>query len=186
MTTRSLWGRVFVGGSIREQMLITIEDGQIGEIREFAQAPADATRISDLIVPGFVDVHVHGGDGADFMDGSDEAVARVAAFHARNGTTALAATTLSGSREAIRDAVAAIARVAPLRPPDAAEICASGTSRPAVTARRSSRTPIGFCCATRNSGDACRTSAASATSRTFRPARVQRMSSHSTPARETW
>src|SRR5437773_11606325 len=108
MTLR-LWGRAFVGGSIRDRTLITIEDGQIAEIREFAQAPSDATVVQDLIVPGFVDVHVHGGDGADFMDGAEEAVARVSSFHARNGTTALAATTHSGSRSDLRVAVHCIA-----------------------------------------------------------------------------
>ena len=79
MTTQRLWGRAFVGGSIRERTLITIEDGQIGEIGEFAQPPADATRIADLIVPGFVDVHCHAfqralrgrSGGADFWGWRD-------------------------------------------------------------------------------------------------------------------
>src|ERR1700737_3498265 len=121
--TQRLWGRAFVGGSIRERTLITIEDGQIAEIREFAQAPSDATVVTDLIVPGFIDVHVHGGDGADFMDGADEAAGRVSSFHARNGTTALAATTLSGSRADLRAAVTSIAR-ASKSSRQTAEICA--------------------------------------------------------------
>jgi len=135
MTTQRLWGRAFVGGSIRERTLITIEDGQIGEIREFAQAPADATRINDLIVPGFIDVHVHGGDGADFMDGADEAVGRVSSFHARNGTTALAATTLSGSRADLRSAVASIAR-ASKSARQTSEICAIHLEGPYISAKR--------------------------------------------------
>ena len=135
MTTQRLWGRAFVGGSIRERTLITIEDGQIGEIREFAQAPADATRIADLIVPGFIDVHVHGGDGADFMDGADEAAGRVSSFHARNGTTAMAATTLSGSRADLRAAVASIAR-ASKSARQASEICAIHLEGPYISAKR--------------------------------------------------
>ena len=130
-----LWGRAFIGGSIRERMLITIEEGQIGEIREVAQAPSDATVTHDLIAPGFIDVHVHGGDGADFMDGAEEAVARVSSFHARNGTTALAATTLSASRSDIRQAVTTISRVSHSSR-QAAEVCAIHLEGPYISAKR--------------------------------------------------
>lgn len=47
-----------------------------------------------LVLPGFMDLHVHGGDGFDIMEGG-EALARVAALHARHGTTALLATTMT-------------------------------------------------------------------------------------------
>jgi N-acetylglucosamine-6-phosphate deacetylase len=133
--TQRLWGRAFVGGSIRDRLLITVEDGQIAEIREFAQAPSDATVVTDLIVPGFIDVHVHGGDGADFMDGADEAAGRVSSFHARNGTTALAATTLSGSRADLRAAVTSIAR-ASKSSRQTAEICAIHLEGPYISAKR--------------------------------------------------
>src|SRR5205823_4449003 len=56
-----------------------------------------------------IDVHVHGGDSADFMDASAEGNARILAFHARHGTTALMATTLSASRHDLQAAVEAIA-----------------------------------------------------------------------------
>jgi N-acetylglucosamine-6-phosphate deacetylase len=46
------------------------------------------------IVPGFIDVHVHGGSGFDTMDGAD-GVRGLARFHARHGTTALLATTIT-------------------------------------------------------------------------------------------
>ncbi len=133
--TQRLWGRAFVGGSIRDRTLLIIEDGQIAEIREFAQAPSDATVISDLIVPGFIDIHVHGGDGADFMDRADEAAARIASFHARNGTTALAATTLSGAHADLHEAVMSIARVS-RSSRKAAEICAIHLEGPYISAKR--------------------------------------------------
>ena len=44
------------------------------------------------LAPGFVDLHVHGGDGADFMDGSAEAFRTVCRCHARHGTTSLTPT----------------------------------------------------------------------------------------------
>src|SRR5579872_5881583 len=130
-----IWGRAFIGGSIRNRTLITIEDGQIAEIREAQQPPEDALVTHDLIVPGFVDLHVHGGDGADFMDGAEEAAARVSSFHARNGTTAMAATTLSGSSSDLRVAVAAIARVSRSQR-QASEICGIHLEGPYISAKR--------------------------------------------------
>lgn len=54
-----------------------------------------------IVAPGFVDIHVHGGDGSDFMDGTLEAFATICACHARGGTTALLPTTVASSVEAI-------------------------------------------------------------------------------------
>jgi N-acetylglucosamine-6-phosphate deacetylase len=45
------------------------------------------------LAPGFVDLHVHGGAGADFMDGTEEAFRTACAAHARHGTTSLLPTT---------------------------------------------------------------------------------------------
>ena len=107
---RRLWGQAFVDGRVQERTLLTIDGDQIVDVAVVNQPPHDCETTHNLIAPGFIDVHVHGGDGADFMDGADEAVGRVTAFHARNGTTALAATTLSGSRADLRNAVNSIAR----------------------------------------------------------------------------
>lgn len=49
------------------------------------------------IVPGFVDLHVHGGGGADCMDGA-AALRTMARLHARHGTTSLLATTMTAPR----------------------------------------------------------------------------------------
>ena len=43
------------------------------------------------VLPGFVDIHVHGGGGASFTDGDGEQAGRAAEFHARRGTTSLVA-----------------------------------------------------------------------------------------------
>jgi N-acetylglucosamine-6-phosphate deacetylase len=60
------------------------------------------------IVPGFIDLHVHGGHGADCMEGAD-AVRRMAAFHARHGTTSLLATTVTARADDLRRAITGIA-----------------------------------------------------------------------------
>ena len=56
--------------------------------------PASIRAGSPWIVPGFIDVHVHGGAGADTMDGEDE-ILELARFHATHGTTALLPTTIT-------------------------------------------------------------------------------------------
>jgi N-acetylglucosamine-6-phosphate deacetylase len=45
------------------------------------------------LAPGFVDLHVHGGANADFMDGTEEAFRTICQAHARHGTTSLLPTT---------------------------------------------------------------------------------------------
>jgi len=65
-----------------------------------------------VLLPGFIDVHVHGGDGADAMDADPDGLRRIARFHARHGVTALLPTTWSAPPAALEAAVAAIAEAA--------------------------------------------------------------------------
>jgi N-acetylglucosamine-6-phosphate deacetylase len=50
------------------------------------------------VAPGFVDLHVHGGDGADFMDGDEAAFAAVLAAHGRHGVTSVIPTSTVADR----------------------------------------------------------------------------------------
>lgn len=72
----------------------------------------DAVRNSTLpvVLPGFVDLHVHGGGGRDIMDGGD-AAATVARTHARFGTTALLATTMTAPHNELVAAFTGLAAV---------------------------------------------------------------------------
>lgn len=51
------------------------------------------------ISPGFIDIHVHGGGGHDFMDASETAFLKIAGTHAQYGTTAMLPTTLTSTKE---------------------------------------------------------------------------------------
>jgi len=55
-------------------------------------------------LPGFIDVHVHGGAGFDFMEADAGKWEKIARFHAEHGTTALLATTVTATKEEL-DAV---------------------------------------------------------------------------------
>lgn len=50
------------------------------------------------VAPGFIDIHVHGGGGHDFMDGDETAFLKIAELHARYGTTSMLPTTLTSSK----------------------------------------------------------------------------------------
>lgn len=67
----------------------------------------DETAGDDVIVPGFVDLHCHGGGGHTFTTGSAEAAREAAAFHLRHGTTTILASLVSSPFELMRSAVAA-------------------------------------------------------------------------------
>ena len=58
------------------------------------------------VSPGFIDIHVHGGGGHDFMDGTEIAFLTIAATHARYGTTSMLPTTLSASKEELLQTLA--------------------------------------------------------------------------------
>ncbi|WIV18518.1 N-acetylglucosamine-6-phosphate deacetylase [Paenibacillus polygoni] len=51
------------------------------------------------IVPGFIDIHVHGGGGQDFMDSSKEVLDTITSYHASQGTTTMLATTMTAPKE---------------------------------------------------------------------------------------
>lgn len=65
----------------------------------------DATGL--FVAPGLIDLHVHGGGGADFMDGSPEAFLQAAHMHARHGATAILPTCSACGEEEMREFLAA-------------------------------------------------------------------------------
>ncbi len=76
-------------------------------IMAIVSSPGAADR---FILPGFIDTHVHGGDGGDVMDGA-EGIARMARFHLRYGTTTLLPTTITRPWADVMAALHAVAAV---------------------------------------------------------------------------
>lgn len=106
--------RVVEGG------LLAYEDGRITDVWDLADpaappVPAGAEVVErGYLAPGYLDIHVHGGGGADFMDADPEAVVAITTTHVRHGTVGLLATTLTAPEEEIIRAIRA-ARKAPRR-----------------------------------------------------------------------
>lgn len=81
---------------------ILIEDGKIIGLHEGNLDFPNADEIDakgNYISPGFIDLHIHGGGGHDFMDNTVEAFLGIAETHARYGTTAMCPTTLTSEKE---------------------------------------------------------------------------------------
>ena len=72
---------------------LRVENGRIDGVAPFRPGASFTIDLQGMyLCPGFVDLPVHGGDGADFMDGTAEAFRTVCRCHARHGTTALTPT----------------------------------------------------------------------------------------------
>ncbi|QKG22383.1 N-acetylglucosamine-6-phosphate deacetylase [Actinomadura verrucosospora] len=79
-------------------------------------APSSTGETVDLegrfVVPGFVDMHVHGGAGASYQTGRPDEAERAARFHLAHGTTTTIASLVTGTPGELANAVAALADLA--------------------------------------------------------------------------
>ena len=88
--------RIISGGSL----LITGDKiTAVSERNIEAESVTEIDAKGKYIAPGFIDIHVHGGGGHDFMDGTENAFLKIAEMHAKYGTTSMLPTSLSASRE---------------------------------------------------------------------------------------
>jgi len=92
---------VISGGKVLPNHNVWVENGKITCISAASVAyPVAEANIIDVegnyLSAGLIDLHVHGGMGHDFMDGTLEAFEGIAAHHSRHGVTAMLAATLAG------------------------------------------------------------------------------------------
>ena len=84
--------------------ILILENGVIADIAENTEIPPNAEVIDakgGIVLAGFIDTHVHGGGGCDFMDGTEEAFEQVMKTHLEHGTTSIMPTTVSCSFESL-------------------------------------------------------------------------------------
>src|SRR3954447_24420202 len=91
-------GDVVLPDRIERDSYLLCESGRIVSITS-RKPPGVESVEGRYISPGYIDLHVHGGDGADFMDGTPDAVRIANRAHARHGTTTIFPTTTTGSTE---------------------------------------------------------------------------------------
>ncbi len=101
--------RALIGGEFVKGLSLRLREGRIAEIgSELVQAPGepviDATEL--LVIPGFIDIHIHGYGGQDTMNGR-AAIAHMAQGLVRHGVTGFLPTTMAASYEDTRAALSA-------------------------------------------------------------------------------
>lgn len=89
-------GKLVLPDKIVSDGSVLIKDGSIEEINAPCPENAEKVDVKDgYILAGFIDLHVHGGGNADFMDAEENSVEQIARTHCEHGTTALVATTMT-------------------------------------------------------------------------------------------
>lgn len=103
-------GTVLTGASSLGAGWVEIESGRIVGVGSGTPArPADLGLGEAVIIPGFVDMHVHGGGGGAFLEATDEAVAAALTLHRQHGTTAMMASLVSAHPGELLDQVRRLA-----------------------------------------------------------------------------
>lgn len=110
-------GRLVLPDGVVEDGMVLLEAGRVVKAGRTPKRLPRGAVLTDaqggFLAPGFVDLHVHGGAGADFMDGTVESFHTALRCHARHGTTTLFPTTTTGSPaqiEAMLDAAGQVMR----------------------------------------------------------------------------
>lgn len=100
-------GAIVAADTVLRPGWMRVGGGRILDLGAGLAPIADLPRLDydGTVVPGFVDLHVHGGGGASYTEGLDEQVRRAAEFHLAHGTTTTMTSTVSAKPEALIDIV---------------------------------------------------------------------------------
>jgi N-acetylglucosamine-6-phosphate deacetylase len=105
-------GKAVLENEVAESIYVFIENGTIQEIGPINALPSHLNMVKKIeitenqtVVPGFIDVHIHGAAGADTMDATIEALETMAKSLPAEGTTSFLATTITQKHENIENAL---------------------------------------------------------------------------------
>lgn len=102
-------GRIFADGRFVRGGF-SVENGRFAHVLEDVPGPAEDLD-GALVIPGLVDIHVHGCAGADFSDGDYAGLVRMARYLARRGVTSFAPASMTLPYDALDKAFHAAARL---------------------------------------------------------------------------
>jgi N-acetylglucosamine-6-phosphate deacetylase len=105
-------GRVVTPERVLDPGWLSITDGLIEAVGEGKPGPDAVDLRGRWVLPGFVDVHVHGGGGASFTEGSAADARRAAEFHRGHGTTSLVASLVTAPVAELEQRAAMLADLA--------------------------------------------------------------------------
>ena len=105
--------------SLPEELLVTrvvkLSDRDLAPRLKGDESPLIVDVEGAIIVPGFIDVHLHGAGGYDIMDGGIEPIIQVAVAHAKGGTTSILPTTISCSSPRLMEVIHDVRKVMNLK-----------------------------------------------------------------------
>jgi N-acetylglucosamine-6-phosphate deacetylase len=104
-------GQIILEDRVDPDCSVYCDEGMIQAVKRSKRSSKD-TQVIDLegkfLAPGFIDIHVHGGHGFDFMDGSVEAIQRACQAHLSHGVTTIFPTCTTGQPQLISDMLSAV------------------------------------------------------------------------------
>ena len=134
--------RVIFPDTIREDFAVTVRGGKIVEIGASLGANDSVDLHRNFLAPGFVDLHVHGGNGHDAMEANTEAFRVICDYHASGGTTSLLLTTATAP---FRDILLALTQIGKLRG-QIPEIAGAHVEGPFISRDRAGAQNLEFIC----------------------------------------
>lgn len=105
-------GRIITPFVEIEEGLVVVENSKIiyvGKEKDFPESYDKEIDASDkILIPGLIDIHIHGANGADIMDGKSESIKLIADFLVKNGTVAFLPATVTAPLDEIFQALDAV------------------------------------------------------------------------------
>ncbi|WP_010284689.1 N-acetylglucosamine-6-phosphate deacetylase [Bacillus timonensis] len=133
---------IFSEDGIIEKGFIEIDGDKIrrvGHVADFqASDKEEVIEFDDSysLIPGMIDLHIHGASGADVMDARPDALKTMVTTLPKEGTTSFLATTMTKSQEDIENAIGTIANFMPTQNPGHAEILGAHLEGPFLSPKR--------------------------------------------------
>ena len=113
MTMIIINGKIFTEKRVIENGYLIVDGETIHSFGEMAFVPEYEGEVIDAkglnVVPGFVDQHIHGANGADHMDGEKSGLENIVNFLPKEGTTSYLPTTMTQSIETVSNSLKTIA-----------------------------------------------------------------------------
>ena len=136
---------VYVGGEGLKKCTLCFDE-KIEKISRCGVKDAEVIELPDdaIVVPGFVDQHIHGAGGSDGMDGTVEDISIIAKTIAAEGTTSFLVTTMTQSPENITKAMTAVKTYREMNPDEGARVVGVHLEGPFIAAAYKGAQPLEY------------------------------------------
>ena len=136
---------VYVDGEGLKKTTVCFDE-KIEKISRCAIAGAEEIKLPEnaIVLPGFIDEHIHGAGGSDAMDGTVKDLAIIAKTVAEEGTTGFLATTMTQSPENIMNAMKAVKEYREADSDEGARVLGIHLEGPFIAAKHKGAQPLEY------------------------------------------